>query len=168
VPGSDLPPLLFNAVLNFLLLLISVLSELRSPQKPEKKTPPEFNYCRPMAWTVILSKNPPGAADIKGGGYFFYNNEPVPKLIDCALTRTVRTSGSTGQVLAVFQAFRLKNRKFHGFFPKTDVLGKFLNTLNYYYAAAAAITITVGLGIAGRFCLCSIEAEGGVAARPFR
>jgi hypothetical protein len=33
--------------------------------------------------------------------------EPVPKLIDCALTRTVRTSGSMGQALAVFQAFSL-------------------------------------------------------------
>jgi hypothetical protein len=43
--------------------------------------------------------------------------EPVPKLIDCALTRTV-----LGQALAVFQAFNLvaalQNREFQGCFPK--------------------------------------------------
>jgi hypothetical protein len=33
-----------------------------------------------------------------------YTIEPVPKLIDCALTRTARTSGSMDQALAVFQA----------------------------------------------------------------
>jgi hypothetical protein len=33
--------------------------------------------------------------------------EPVPKLIDCALTRTARTSGSMDQALAVSQAFSL-------------------------------------------------------------
>jgi hypothetical protein len=43
--------------------------------------------------------------------------EPVPKLIDCALPRTV-----LGQALAVFQAFSLavalQNREFQGCFPK--------------------------------------------------
>jgi hypothetical protein len=37
---------------------------------------------------------------------FFQKHEPVPKLIDYALTRTV-----LGQILAVFQAFSLAKRK---------------------------------------------------------
>jgi hypothetical protein len=45
------------------------------------------------------------------------NTEPVPKLIDCALPRTV-----LGQALAVLQAFSLaaalQNCEFQGCFPK--------------------------------------------------
>jgi hypothetical protein len=43
-------------------------------------------------------------------GSKFFNVKPVPKPIDCALTRTVRTSGSMGQVLAVFQTFSLRTK----------------------------------------------------------
>jgi hypothetical protein len=52
-----------------------------------------------------------------------------PKLIDCALTPTGRTSGSMGQTLTVFRAFSLVKPEFQdfdkqGLFPKTEVLGK--------------------------------------------
>jgi hypothetical protein len=42
--------------------------------------------------------------------YVYRASEPVPKLIDYALKRMVRTSGSMGQALAVFQAFSLRTK----------------------------------------------------------